>query len=103
MLPAFACAVDLGAIGPVYPIQEPHLLEFIAKRLREKQRSGELKKFEEEAARAALAASDSRRPWRASTRRKPPARSITTRRSRSNATFSMTEASIRSRHAQEPA
>jgi len=49
MLPGCACALDLGAIGPVYPIQEPHLLDFIATRLREKERSGELKKFEEDA------------------------------------------------------
>lgn len=49
MLPACACALDLGAIGPVYPIHEPHLLDFIAARLREKERSGDLKKFEDEA------------------------------------------------------
>jgi conjugal transfer pilus assembly protein TraW len=49
MLPPCACALDLGAIGPVYPIQEPHLLDFIRKRLEEKERSGELKKLEEHA------------------------------------------------------
>ena len=49
MLPGLACAIDLGTIGPVYPIQEPHLLDFIGKRLQEKERSGELKKLEEQA------------------------------------------------------
>ena len=49
MLPQCACALDLGTIGPVYPIQEPHLLDFIRKRLQEKERSGELKKLEEQA------------------------------------------------------
>ena len=49
MLPAFAFAADLGTIGPVYSIQEPHLLDFIRKRLQEKERSGELKKLEEQA------------------------------------------------------
>ena len=49
ILPAFASATDLGTIGPAYPIQEPHLLDFIRKRLQEKERSGELKKLEEQA------------------------------------------------------
>jgi conjugal transfer pilus assembly protein TraW len=49
MLPAAACALDLGAIGPVYPIHEPHLLDLIRNRLQEKERSGELKKLEEQA------------------------------------------------------
>lgn len=37
-----AFAIDLGTIGPTYPISEPNLLEFIAQRLKEKERSGEL-------------------------------------------------------------
>ena len=49
MLPVLSFGIDLGTIGPVYPIQEPHLLDFIAKRLQEKKRSGELKKLEEQA------------------------------------------------------
>ena len=49
MLPRVCIAIDLGTIGPVYPIQEPHLLDFIRKRLQEKERSGELKKLEEAA------------------------------------------------------
>ena len=49
MLPGVACAIDSGTIGPVYAIQEPHLLDFIRQRLEEKERSGELKKLEEHA------------------------------------------------------
>jgi conjugal transfer pilus assembly protein TraW len=49
MLPGLSFGIDLGTIGPVYPIQEPHLLDFITKRLQEKERSGELKKLEEQA------------------------------------------------------
>jgi conjugal transfer pilus assembly protein TraW len=37
----------LGAIGPTYPIAEQSLLEVIMARLREKERTGELKKYEE--------------------------------------------------------
>ena len=44
-----AHATDLGTIGPIYPIDEPHLLDFIRQRLQEKERSGELKKLEEQA------------------------------------------------------
>ncbi len=44
-----AHAEDLGAIGPVYPISEPHLLDFIRQRLRDKERSGELQKLEAQA------------------------------------------------------
>lgn len=46
---SLAHAIDLGVIGPVYPIDEPHLLDFIRQRLQEKERSGELKKLEEQA------------------------------------------------------
>jgi conjugal transfer pilus assembly protein TraW len=35
-------AMDLGVIGPTYEISEPHLLQMIEQRLREKERSGEL-------------------------------------------------------------
>ena len=40
-----AGAVDLGTIGPTYEIGEPHLLAFIERRLREKERSGELQRL----------------------------------------------------------
>ncbi len=48
-VPGLASATDLGTIGPVYPIGEPHLLDFIRQRLQDKERSGELKKREEQA------------------------------------------------------
>lgn len=44
-----AHATDLGVIGPTYEIGEPHLLRMIEQRLREKERTGELKRLEEEA------------------------------------------------------
>ena len=42
-------AMDLRAIGPTYEISEPHLLQMIERRLREKERSGELKRLQEQA------------------------------------------------------
>ena len=44
-----AGAVDLGTLGPTYEIAEPHLLAFIERRLREKERSGELQRLAEAA------------------------------------------------------
>jgi conjugal transfer pilus assembly protein TraW len=40
-----AVAVDLGTIGPTYPIAEPDLLKLIGQRLLDKQRSGELQQL----------------------------------------------------------
>lgn len=42
-------AADLGVIGPTYGIAEPHLLRFIEKKLRDKEKSGELQRLIEEA------------------------------------------------------
>jgi len=42
-------ATDLGTIGPTYAISEPHLLKMIEQRLRDKERSGELRRLEDEA------------------------------------------------------
>jgi conjugal transfer pilus assembly protein TraW len=42
-------AVDLGTLGPTYGIAEPHLLDFIGQRLRDKERSGELQRLMQEA------------------------------------------------------
>ena len=42
-------ALDLGKIGPTYGIAEPHLLTDIERRLREKERSGELQRLMDEA------------------------------------------------------
>jgi conjugal transfer pilus assembly protein TraW len=44
-----ARAVDLGVIGPTYGISEPHLLNFIEQRLRDKERSGELLRLMQDA------------------------------------------------------
>ncbi len=42
-------AADLGTLGPTYGIAEPHLLDFIGQRLRDKERSGELQRLMQEA------------------------------------------------------
>ena len=42
-------AADLGTLGPTYGIAEPHLLNFIEQRLRDKERSGELQRLMQEA------------------------------------------------------
>lgn len=47
--------VQLGTLGPTYAITEPHLLDFIAQRLREKEQSGELQQLMQEARRRAVA------------------------------------------------
>jgi conjugal transfer pilus assembly protein TraW len=47
--PLMARATDLGTVGPTYEIAEPHLLQMIEQRLREKERSGELARIEQEA------------------------------------------------------
>ncbi len=44
---AGARAESLGTIGPTYPIVEQNLLDLIMARLREKERSGELRRMEE--------------------------------------------------------
>jgi conjugal transfer pilus assembly protein TraW len=51
-----AIATDLGTIGPVYPIQEQNLLDMIHQRLADKERSGELKKLEDDARARGVAA-----------------------------------------------
>ncbi|MBK7649411.1 MAG: type-F conjugative transfer system protein TraW [Betaproteobacteria bacterium] len=48
-------AMDLGVIGPTYEISEPHLLQMIDQRLREKERSGELGRLEAEARKRSIA------------------------------------------------
>lgn len=44
-----AHATDLGTLGPTYEIAEPHLLQMIEQRLREKERTGELARIEQDA------------------------------------------------------
>ena len=48
-------AMDVGVIGPTYEISEPHLLQMIEQRLREKERSGELGRLEAEARKRGIA------------------------------------------------
>ena len=48
-------AIDLGVIGPTYEISEPHLLQMIEQRLREKERSGELARHEVQARKRGIA------------------------------------------------
>lgn len=50
-----ASSSDLGVIGPTYAISEPHLLEDIQQKLRDKQRSGELQRLMEDARRRGIA------------------------------------------------
>lgn len=49
LVAASACAADLGVLGPTYGIAEPHLLDFIQRRLRDQERSGELQRLLREA------------------------------------------------------
>ena len=42
-------AADLGTLGPTCDIAEPHLLNFIEQRLRDKERSGELQRLVQQA------------------------------------------------------
>jgi conjugal transfer pilus assembly protein TraW len=44
-----AGSTDLGTLGPTYEISEPHLLQMIEQRLRQKERSGELARIEQAA------------------------------------------------------
>ena len=46
--PVYALALDLGRVGPVWPVAEPDLLALIQSRLEEKQRSGELARLQAE-------------------------------------------------------
>jgi conjugal transfer pilus assembly protein TraW len=49
LLPRVTWALDLGAVGPVYPIAEQNALSLITKTLQAKEKSGELAKLEKEA------------------------------------------------------
>lgn len=47
-------AVDLGVIGPVYPIAEPHMIEEMKAILRKKEESGELARLQRESQKRAI-------------------------------------------------
>ena len=57
-----AVAEPLGTIGPTYPVAEPHLLDDIRARLVAKERSGELKRLQEQARQRAASAVNDPRP-----------------------------------------
>lgn len=67
-----AQAVELGRIGPTYPIGEESALDMMMKKLRQKERSGELKRLQEEGIRRSMT----------SIRNMPPVEGIATVRSR---------------------
>lgn len=55
LAPTAATARDLGAVGPVYPIAEPDMVDAIKDLLREKQASGDLARIEAEGKRRVMA------------------------------------------------
>lgn len=61
-LPQPAHAEELGAIGPTYPIGEESALDMILRRLKEKDRSGELKKLQQDAVRRSVSSAKNPKP-----------------------------------------
>lgn len=57
-----AHAEELGAIGPTYPIGEESALDVILRRLKEKERTGELKKLQQDAVRRSVSSAKNPRP-----------------------------------------
>lgn len=57
-----AQAASLGSIGPTYPVGEESALDMIMKKLREKERSGELKRLQEEAVRRSMGSIKNMKP-----------------------------------------
>lgn len=57
-----AQAEELGQIGPVYPIGEESALDTIMARLKEKERTGELKRIQQEAIRRSVADAKNPKP-----------------------------------------
>lgn len=55
-------AEELGQIGPVYPIGEESALDTILNRLKEKERTGELKRIEQEAIKRSVASAKNPKP-----------------------------------------
>ena len=60
--PAATAADDLGTVGPVYPVEEPDMLQVIEAKLHEKERTGELARLQREAAARAEASLRQPRP-----------------------------------------
>ncbi|WP_022978944.1 type-F conjugative transfer system protein TraW [Ideonella sp. B508-1] len=57
-----AQAEELGQIGPVYPIGEESALDTILARLKEKERTGELKRIQQEAIKRSVASAKNPKP-----------------------------------------
>lgn len=81
-----AQAIELGSIGPTYPIGEESALDMMMKKLRQKERSGELKRLQEEGIRRSLG----------SIRNMPPVEGIATVRSRAQRVIDPTVSYARS-------
>lgn len=54
--PSVAAAVDLGVIGPLHPIAEPHLIDEIKSILKKKEETGELARLQKDAQQRAIKA-----------------------------------------------
>jgi len=61
-LAAPCAAEELGAIGPVYPIAEENAVEMILARLREKERTGDLKRMQQEAVKRSVNSAKNPKP-----------------------------------------
>jgi len=61
-LPIMAHSADLGKVGPTYPISETDLLQLIEERLREKEKTGELAKLQQEAVKRSLDSVENPKP-----------------------------------------
>ena len=57
-----AAAEELGVIGPVYPIGEESAIDTIMRRLKDKERTGELKRIQQEAVRRSVNSAKNPRP-----------------------------------------
>lgn len=62
MWPIMANSTDLGKVGPTYPIAETDMLKLIEERLREKEKSGELAKLQEEAVKRSINSIENPKP-----------------------------------------
>ena len=81
-----AQAIELGRIGPTYPIGEESALDMVMKKLRQKERSGELKRLQGEGIRRSMT----------SIRNMPPVEGIATVRSRAQRVIDPTVSYARS-------
>lgn len=57
-----AMSEELGAVGPTYPIAEESAVDTILKKLKEKEKSGELKKIQQEAVKRSVSSAKNPKP-----------------------------------------